>query len=90
MLTFLFLNKPDVSGGPDEVVREDVSGIKPQPAAWEEPLGPGPRKAEMEFVCLVLRERGAGARVPDKHVPSPRQPVPSVPLGSSGVGGTFK
>ena len=39
MFIFLFLNKPEVSGGTNEVIRKDTSGIKPQASRRSRALG---------------------------------------------------
>lgn len=91
LFIFLFLNKPEVSGGTNEVIRKDTSGIKPQASRRSRALGTRTLE-KLRWGLFILYSESAGLGPGRWTSLSPRslQPVPSVPLGNSGVSSTFK
>lgn len=91
LFIFLFLNKPEVSGATNEVIRKDMSGIKPQASRLRRALGTRTlEKLRWGLFILCSESAGLGPRCWTSMSPSPLQPVPSGPLGNSGVSSTFK
>lgn len=84
----LFLNMSEVSGGIDEVIRKDMSGIKPQA---RRALGTRTlEKLRWGLFILYSESAGLGPVCRTSRSQSPLQPVPLVPLGSLGVRNTLK
>lgn len=67
----LFLNKSEVSGGADEVIRRDRSGIKPQANRLRRTLGTWTLEKLRWGLFILYSERRTGTGVLDKHVPKP-------------------
>lgn len=86
----LFLNKSEVSGGTDEVIRKDMSGIKPRASRPRKALGTRAlENLRWGLFILYSESAGLGPGCWTSMSPSPLQPVPSEPLGNSGVRSTF-
>lgn len=85
----LFLNKSEVSRGTDEVIRKDMSGIKPRASRPRRALGTGTlENLRWGLFILYSESAGLGPGCWTSMSPSPLQPVPSEPLGNSGVSST--
>lgn len=67
----LFLNKSEVSGGADEVIRRDRSGIKPQASRLRRTLGTWTLEKLRWGLFILYSEHRTGAGVLGKHVPKP-------------------
>lgn len=76
LFIFLFLNKSEVSGGTNEVIRKDMSGIKPPAGRPRRALGTRTLEKLRGFVYLRLCDTGLGPGCWTNMSPGPPQPVP--------------